>query len=196
MVIRDRSQDPCFFQAHLLDQLQVFPVGADPPGDFGEPILSLPASLYGFPVPIAVEEEFGLADDPVGAAQPVEEIKKVDDLLDGEGGAGLLSVPKRGIGDETVGGGRNRKNFVVKIDPANLVIREDRPLQVGFRHILQGVAPKPGMLMIQNPALGIPLGHSNFPQTKMFSRLSCRRFLSFADVVFRYGRFEASGCPG
>jgi len=106
----------------------------------------------------------------MGAAQPVEEIEKIDDLPDGEGGSGLLSVPERGIRYETVGGGGNRKNFVIEIDPANLIIRENRPLQVGFRHILQGVAPKPGVFMIQNPALGIPLCHSSFPQTKNIFR--------------------------
>ena len=170
VVVRDGGQDPRFFQPHFLDPLQVFPVGADPPGDLREPVPSLLTPLHGLPVPIAVKEEFGLPDDPVGAAQPVEEIKKVDDLLDRKRRSGLLSVPKRGIRDEPVGGRGDRENFMVKIDPANFVVRENRALQVGFRHLLQGVAPKSGVFMIQNPALGIPLGHSSFPQTKKFFR--------------------------
>jgi hypothetical protein len=51
---------------------------------------------------------------------------------------------------------------MIEIDPADLVVGEDVPLQVRFGNISQVVLPEAGVFMIQDPPGGIPSCHFVF----------------------------------
>jgi hypothetical protein len=78
----------------------------------------------------------------------VQEVEKVYDLLNGEGGPGLLTITEGSVGDKDFLGRGDGDDFMVKIDATDLLIGEDIPLQVGFVYILQDVPPEFGVLVI------------------------------------------------
>jgi hypothetical protein len=49
-----------------------------------------------------------------------------------------LSVPESGIGDEDLFGGIGEDKFVIEFYPANLIVREDTPIEVRLLDIQEG----------------------------------------------------------
>ena len=150
MVIGDRGQDAGFLEFHRLDQFQVLGVGPDPAGDLRVGDIPFPAATNRFLVPIAVQEEFGLADDPPGAGEAAEEIKNLKYLFHRIRGPGLLAVPKGGVGDPELIGRVDGYKLVVEVDPADFLVGENIPLEVGLGNIFQVILPEAGMFVVQD----------------------------------------------
>ena len=102
MVVGARREDAGFLEAGFADETQVLPLGPHPPGDLRVPVPSREYLADRLPVTGAVEEELALADHAVGTAQAVEQVVQPDDLGHPKGGAGLLPVAKRRVGDENL----------------------------------------------------------------------------------------------
>ena len=98
VVVRAGDEDARFLHACLLDQLEVLLVGANPRRDFGEIVAEILAGMERFLVLIGVQEEFGLANQSLRAAQTVHQRIQVDNLLDRERADRLLTVAEGGIG--------------------------------------------------------------------------------------------------
>src|SRR5512147_1247499 len=65
MVVRAGSEYARFLKSHVLHQLEVLFVRADPPGDLRKTVASLNAESNRFPVLFRIEKELGLADHAV-----------------------------------------------------------------------------------------------------------------------------------
>ena len=140
MIVGAGHEDARFLDAQGFNQLEILLGGTDPGGDFGEVVSQIHTLGQGLSVLLGVYEEFALADQSLGTAQAVHQFIQIGDLLDSEGGGGLLSVPEGGVGDpdvlrhlhgnETVVEGHLRYGFVIK----------QIPLEIGRLPLLQGVA--------------------------------------------------------
>ena len=99
MIIRAGHQNAGLLDTQFLDQLEVFLAGTDPAGDLRKPQVKTHALFQGFPILLAVDEELGLAYDAVRAAQLVQKLIDVDDLIHGVRLHTLLTVTQGGIGN-------------------------------------------------------------------------------------------------
>ena len=68
----------------------------------------------------------------------MEHVEEVDNLLHRVGRPGLLPVPKSGIGNKDLFGRIDEDEFVVELDPADLVVGKDTPVEVGLLDIQEG----------------------------------------------------------
>src|SRR5271157_2054448 len=98
----------------------------------------------------------------------MQEVEEVHNLLYREGRTGLLAIAKGRVGNKEFFGRGDRDDLMVEIDAADLIIGENVALQVGLGHVLQGISPELGVLMVQDPAFIIPLGHGLTLWEKIF----------------------------
>ena len=138
VIIRDRGEDARLFQSHLFDQFEIVLDRPDPSCDLRIAVIPLQAFSGGLFVLLAVKEEFGLPDHPIGAPQLMKHVEEVDDLLHRIRRPGLLPVPEGGIGNKDLFGRIDKDEFVVEFDPANLVVGKDTPVEVGLLDIQKG----------------------------------------------------------
>ena len=71
------------------------------------------------------------------AAELVEELVELDDLLGDVGGAGLLTVAERGVGDPDLFGGEHGHATVVEGDAGHFDVGEGVAEEVGLGHFLE-----------------------------------------------------------
>ncbi len=102
VVVRDGGQNAGLLQADVFDELEVGRDGADPPRNLRVLVPAFLALFERLPVLFAVEEELGLAYDALGAAEPVQQVVDVYDVVDGVRRPGLLAVAERRIRDPDV----------------------------------------------------------------------------------------------
>ena len=94
MIVRAAYQDAALAQAQVARELEVLAAGAYPARYLRELIAQLLAHAQGLAVPLAVHEEFRLADDALRPAQLVQVFVKLDYLLRLIRRAALLAVPQ------------------------------------------------------------------------------------------------------
>jgi hypothetical protein len=80
-----------FIEFHIMGDLEVVHVGADPAGDAGEAVASGAADFNSLAILGGIHEKFGGLDESALAAELVEQVVDAGDLLDGIRGSGLLS---------------------------------------------------------------------------------------------------------
>ena len=139
VVVGAADQNAGLLDAKVLDQLEVLLGGSDPGGDLREFQIQLHALLDGLAVLLGVDEELGLADDAVGAAQLRKQLIDVDDLVNGVGLHGLLTVPQGGVGDPDLLGHGHGHAPVVEGHLGDGAVGVDVALQIGLRHVLEGI---------------------------------------------------------
>ena len=125
--------------AQILHQLEVLLAGANPCGDLRELQIQSHAPFQSLPILLAVDEELRLADDAIGAAQPVQQLVDLHNLVGGVGLHGLLAVPEGGIGDPDLLRHGHGHPAVVEGHLGHGAVGIHIPLQVGLGHILQRV---------------------------------------------------------
>ncbi|OPY87592.1 MAG: hypothetical protein A4E72_01455 [Syntrophus sp. PtaU1.Bin208] len=125
VVIGNGGQYPRFLQPGLFDEGDVLLGRPDPSRNFGKAKPQILASLHRFLVLIAVQEKLRLADDPVLAPQTAHHHKEIDDLLNGVRRSSLLAVTEGRVGDENFIRRLEGKHPVIKVDPADFIVRED-----------------------------------------------------------------------
>ena len=156
VVVRAGDQDARFLQAHLLDQLKVLFVGADPGGDLREFQPQLLALAHRLLVLFGVEEELALAHDALGAAQTGEELEETDDLIHREGRGALLAVAEGGVGDPDLLRHVQRNDAVVERDLGNLRVFVQFPVEIRLVHVLQLILV---VGLLQQVALSVEFQH-------------------------------------
>ena len=139
MVVGAGHKHTRFPDAQGFYQLKVLFGGTDPCGDFRELVAQILTGGQGSSVLVGIYEEFGLPDQTLGAAQPVEHFVQVPDLLDGEGGSGLLAVPEGGIGDPDFRRHIHGHNPVVEGNLRHGFVVKQVPVQLRCGSFLQGV---------------------------------------------------------
>ena len=139
VVVRAGDQNAGFLDAQVMHQLEVFLCRPNPAGDLREFEVQCHALFNGLPVFFAVDEELRLADDAVGAAQLAQQLVDVHDLVNGVRLHGLLTVPQGGVRDPDLLGHGHRHPAVVERHLGNGAVGIHIPLQIRFRHILEGI---------------------------------------------------------
>jgi len=140
VVVGARREDAALLEAHLLHVVEVAHVRTNPARDLGERGAHVDAGLAGFAVLLAVEEELGLADDALRAAEADEELVESLRLLDRVGRARLLPVAERGVRDADVAGEHVRgvESHDLAVDLLeHLAIEEDARRQRVREHVLE-----------------------------------------------------------
>ena len=125
--------------SQLLHQLEILLAGTDPAGDFREFQVEAHALFQGLPVLFAVNKELRLADDAVGAAQAAQQLVNFHDLIHRVGLHGLLAVPQGRVGDPDLLRHGHGHAAVVEGHLGHGAVGIDIPLQIRFRHILEGI---------------------------------------------------------
>ncbi len=137
VVIGAGNQNAGLLDAQILYQLEVFLAGADPAGDFRELQVQTHALFQSFPVLLAVNKEFGLADNAVGAAQLIQKLIDVDNLVNAVGFHALLAVSKRGIGDPNLLRHSHGHPAMVECHLGDSAVGINVTLKIRLGHILQ-----------------------------------------------------------
>jgi hypothetical protein len=68
----------------------------------------------------------------------MEHLIEVHNLLHGIRGSGLLSVAKGGIRDDNLFGRIGEDKFIIKFNPADLIVWENTPVEVWLLDIQEG----------------------------------------------------------
>ena len=136
MIVGTGNQNSGLLHADGLDKVEILLGSADPGGDFRELKTQVHAFFHGLTVIFRIDEKLALADQTLGAAQTAHQLVQIDDLLGGEGRAGLLPVTEGGIRDPDLFGHIHRNDTMVKSDLWNIHIVEHLAEQLGFRNIL------------------------------------------------------------
>jgi hypothetical protein len=157
MVVGDRGQHAGLLEPHRADELEVFLVRPDPSRDFGVAVAFAKAGLDRPAVLVRVEEELALADQAAQPAQLVQEVEDVADLLQGVGRSGLLAVAEGRVRDEDRIGRPAHDHDVVEADPADVLVREELPEELGALGVLD-VKVGAGLLRLEKAHLNRLLG--------------------------------------
>ena len=104
VVVRTAGQHARLLQSGFLDQAEIAFHRADPARAFRIPVAQAPAAIERVAVVLGVQEELGLPDDAVRAAEFGQQVVQMDHLLDAVRRAGLLAVAERGVRDDDVAG--------------------------------------------------------------------------------------------
>src|SRR5581483_3059092 len=131
VIVGTRGQDSGFPNSDLPHQAQIAAYRANPSRDFRKLVAQLKASPHRLAIQLRVKKEFGLPDDAVGAAEPMQHRVQLHNLIDGVRRARLLAVAKGGVGNEELGGGVGSLNLSIEVDSRNRVIWKGLAKQVG-----------------------------------------------------------------
>ena len=143
VIIGAGNQDAGFLDSQIPHQLEVVFSGADPGCDFRKLQSQILTAAHRFAVAVVVNEKLGLPDNPLGPAQPGQQLVQLHDLLRGIGGLRLLPVTEGGVGDEDLLRHVHRDAAVVEGDFRNLVILKNLPVQMRLSYVLQRVCVGP-----------------------------------------------------
>ena len=139
MVVRATDEYARFLDVHVLDELEVLFVGANPAGYLGKFQPQLHASPDRLLVFFAVQEKLAGADKPVFAAELVHQLVNVDDLLDRQRRAGLLTVAKGRVGYPPLVRGIHRHFAVVENHFRHPVVIENAAVKLGLFDVFENV---------------------------------------------------------
>ena len=139
MVVRAAHKDARLLHAYLLHKLKVFLAGPYPARDLRELVSLLHALVHSVPVLFAVQEKFALAYLALWAAQPVEIVVNIHDLLCAVGRPGLLSVAERGVCDPDLVRHAVGHDPVVKCNLRYLVVVEKISEYVRLFYVHEGI---------------------------------------------------------
>ena len=139
VVVGAGNQDARFLDAQILHQLEIFLAGTNPAGNFREFQIQLHALFQRLAVLLAVNEKFRLADDAIGAAQLAQELIDIHHLINGVWFNRLLPIPEGGIGNPDFFRHIQGNTAVVEGYLGHRAVGINIPLQIRFRHILQGI---------------------------------------------------------
>ena len=137
VVVGHAGEQAHFIEFHIMGDLEVVHVGADPAGDAGETVASGAADFDGLAILGGIHEKFGGLDESALAAELVEQIVDTGDLLDGIRGSGLLAVTEGCVGDEHGIGRAGDEECIVEFDAADMRIWENVAVQFGFDAVVQ-----------------------------------------------------------
>ena len=140
MIVGDRREDAGFLQTEMLDDFEILRVGANPARDFGILMAEGHAAFDGFAVLFTINEKFALADDAVGAAEPVHHIVQIDNVFGRVWRAGLLAIAECCIRNPDFTGRTRRDVFVFKQDTRHVRIRELFTHEIRMFDFLQLIA--------------------------------------------------------
>ena len=140
VIVAAGDQNAGLPDAQIFDRLEIFPAGADPGGDLRELQSQAAAALDGLAVFLGIDEEFGLTDNSIGAAELRHQLEERLDLLRCIGMKGLLPVTEGCIRDPDILRHRNRHAPVVEGDLGDLFVIIDIPVQDRVFDILQRIA--------------------------------------------------------
>ena len=138
MVVGNAGEHSHFVKFHVPGDFEIVHVRPYPSRDAGE---AIPAGSAGFDrlaVLGRIHEKFRGLDQPALAAELVQQVVDARDLLDRIGRPGLLTVPEGGVGDEHGIRRAGEHKGVVKLDPADLAVRKDVPVEPGRFGVVQG----------------------------------------------------------
>ncbi len=139
MVVRRRGQNSGLGKPHLLDDLEVRFHRANPSGDFGELVATREASIHRLAIGLRVQEELGLPDNAVGAAEAMQHVEHRDDLPGGIRRTRLLSVAEGGVGNEKIRRRIGFLEFTVEDNSRHRIVRELLADEIRLRHVDQFV---------------------------------------------------------
>jgi hypothetical protein len=124
VVVRCRRENPGLAQPHLLHDLEVGLHRANPSRHLGELVAARQASIYRLAIDLRVQEELGLPDDAVGAAEAMQHVEHRDDLPGRIRRTRLLPVAEGGVGDEKFGRRIELLELAVEDDSRHRVVGE------------------------------------------------------------------------
>ena len=137
VVVGHAGEQAHFIELHIMGDLEVVHVGADPAGDAGEAVASGAADFNSLAILGGIHEKFGGLDESALAAELVEQVVDAGDLLDGIRGSGLLAVTEGCVGDEHGIGRAGDEECIVEFDAADMRIWENVAVQFGFDAVVQ-----------------------------------------------------------
>ena len=137
VVVGHAGEQAHFIEFHIMGDLEVVHVGADPAGDAGEAVASGAADFNSLAILGGIHEKFGGLDESALAAELVEQVVDAGDLLDGIRGSGLLAVTEGCVGDEHGIGRAGDEECIVEFDAADMRIWENVAVQFGFDAVVQ-----------------------------------------------------------
>jgi len=145
--------------AHVLDELQVIGMRADPARHPREGVVLGQTALHGQLILAGVEEELAGPDQARPPADAVQIVEEGLDLLHAEGRHGLLAVPEGGVGDKDLVRRLDGDEPEIEIDLGHLVVVEDGAVVVSLLDVVdpRGIVLARGI--VEDALVIVPLRH-------------------------------------